>query len=818
MPRASPNQYAFNSGELSPLLDNRSDYEKYANGCRRMRNFLPLPQGPARKRGGSRFVGEVKASLQRTWLVPFVFSNRDAWQLEFGDRTVRFYTSHGQVLEATKNVAAITQAAQGIVTVTSHGWNNGDEIVAAGIGGMTELNGRNFIVSDKTTDTFKLKDLYGQYIDTSAMPAYTSGGSFARVYTLASPYGAADMLNADYTCSLSYAQSGDVLYLCCPGFAVRKLTRAGATSWSFATLDPKAGPFEVEDPDQTTTVYADAETGTVTLTASAAIFTAAHVGGLFQLDRAPTEVNESWEVGKAISAGDVRRSQGHYYEALNSATTGTITPNHTEGSRFDGDSGGSGGGVNWLYLHSGYGWGKITAVGSSSSATMTVLSRLPAGAVGSGNATNRWAFGSWSDAYGHPTSVAFFRERLCFARGTKIWMSVPADFENFAERDAGVVSADSAVSIDIRLGQNNDILWLLSASDLLVGTEGGEFSIGEISTAEALGPNNIASLPGPGYSSRQVQPVKVNDGALYVPASGRKVRDLRFAAGSDGYLATDVTAQCEHLPRGQIVQMAYAREPASIVWAACANGDLLGFTYDPLPPYGVTAGHKHPLGGGGLVESVSTIPSPDGTHDELWMIVRREINGQTKRYVEYFDPEWVEDDGVENAFFVDCGLTYDGAATTTITGLHHLEGEAVSVLAGGRVIPNKTVSGGGFTLDDAASPVHAGFSYRAVLQSMSIEAGAGEGTAQTKIKRIARFFLRLFESMFLSAGPSETSVQPVRNFGVPNTAPPAASTGDAEFAWPGGYERTSYVTVVDENPTPLTVLGFCPDIVTQDRG
>ena len=84
MPKASVIQTSFNAGELSPTLDGRVDLAKYGSGCSKMENFIPLVQGGARKRSGTRFVKEVKDSTKATRLIPFEFNTDQAYILEFG--------------------------------------------------------------------------------------------------------------------------------------------------------------------------------------------------------------------------------------------------------------------------------------------------------------------------------------------------------------------------------------------------------------------------------------------------------------------------------------------------------------------------------------------------------------------------------------------------------------------------------------------------------------------------------------------------------------------------------------------------------------
>src|SRR5690606_30547064 len=174
---------AFNGGELSPLLDGRTDLKKYFTGCRMMENFIPHVQGAAERRPGTRFVAPVKDSSKATRIVRFEFSVAQAYIIEFGDHYCRFYRDHGAILEAGKAMTGATQADPVVVTAVAHGFDDGDEIYISGVAGMTQLNGQRFIVSNQATDTFGLAGTDG-----TGFSAYVSGGQAARVYTVATPY------------------------------------------------------------------------------------------------------------------------------------------------------------------------------------------------------------------------------------------------------------------------------------------------------------------------------------------------------------------------------------------------------------------------------------------------------------------------------------------------------------------------------------------------------------------------------------------------------------------------------------------------------
>ena len=867
MSKASPALTNFNSGEFSPLLEGRVDFERYGNGCILMENFIPTVQGPAVRRGGTRYVAPVKTASKKVWLAPFEYSESQAYILEFGDQYVRFFTQNGQLV---------------------------------------------------------------------------SGGSPVEVAT---PYTLAQLFNTDGTCRLRIAQSGDFLYIVHPEHATRILKRTSATTFVLETFDPVGGPFKDIDPDATTTVSSSGETGTVTLTASSAIFQAGHVGTLFYIE-APSAVSEpQWEAGKRLAGpgqsvfGLLRRSDSKSYRCVTvytvpgggvEARTGTIKPTHSRGIVADGDGAAvtSGStmfanraGVDWEYLHSGYGWARITAIGGGgTTATATVVKRLPASLVitpagasktitavadasgkiritaaahgianlasvnvsitytysredgvdefgdpiivtGSdtlststtvtvvdaatldlgldytlldgitsftsgtvqtialtGSASNRWAHSAWSSVEGWPSSVAFFRERLFFARGQRLWASVSAAFDDFSARnDAGEITADMGISLEVASGEINEIQWLHPDRDLIAGTAGGEFSIGELTNGDPLGPGNIRVLLQSRFGSRAVPPISSGSATLFMMRAGTKVREISYDFTSDAYKSSDATVLSEHITAGGLIDMDFALEPYSVVWSVRADGTLVGFTWNNEEQ--VKGWHRHPIGGSGVVESVGVIPRPDGTGDQVWMAVRRTINNATVRFIEYMENPLAATGVQADAFYVDAGLTYSGAAATTISGLTHLIGATVDVLTNGAPHPQVVVSNSGtITLQAAATKVQVGLPCPARLQTMRLEAGSSDGTSQGKTKRMHKVTFRLLRSAGAQVGPVATNLQTLE-FRTPADAmdaPPPLFTGDKLVAWPGGYETDNRIYVAHDQPTPLTLVAIYPQIMTQD--
>lgn len=746
MPRAAPIISAFNSGELSPHVEGRVEVSKYNTGCKTLENFIPMVQGPAKRRAGTRFVAEVKDSAARTWLVRFEFNIQQAYQIEFGNNYLRFFTNHGQV-----------ESSPGVP------------------------------------------------------------------YEIASPWTTADLTASDGTFNLRFVESNDIVYICHTNYAPRKLSRSAPTSWSISTLTPQNGPFKTIN-TTTTTVYASAQTGTgITVTASSGIFQAGHVGSIFYIGQRTVLAVPQWEAGKAIGAGARRRSNGINYLAQNAATTGGNKPVHTEGAVYDGDTG-----VQWLYEDSGWGYVKITGYTDSQHVTADVIKPIPFYATLVANATTKWAHGAYSDVEGWPSQVGFYKERLCFGRGQRVDLSCIGDYENFSSKDdTNVVTATQAINLTLQSDKVNNLQWFASSDSLMCGTAGGEFAIQPITTNQPFGPDNCTAPTVSTYGSRSVVPVRIGDVILFVQRAGTKLRDMIYDFISNKFQASDQNVLADHIGKNGFTQIAFQQEPYSIIWAVRADGQLVAMTYTreqyESPPYG--GWHRHPLGGsyaGGsaVVECISTTPAPSGDRDEVWMIVKRTVNGSTKRYVEYIEAEYKETDAQSSAFYVDCGLSYSGSPVTTISGLSHLEGQTVAILADGAVQPQRVVSSGAITLDVAASVVHVGLPQTAKLQTMRLNAGAGDGTSQGKTARINKLAVRFYKTLGMSYGRDFTALDEIdfRTVADGMNAAPALFTGDKVLDFNGDYSTDPWVCFQTTDPLPATIVSVMPIVSTYDRG
>ena len=417
-----------------------------------------------------------------------------------------------------------------------------------------------------------------------------------------------------------------------------------------------------------------------------------------------------------------------------------------------------------------------------------------------------------------PSCVTFFEQRLVFA-GTNdnpqtLFFSKSAELENFTTGS----NASDAMIYSIASNKVNAIRYLSAQRSLLVGTVGGEFVVSASGTTSPITPTNIQIQRQSSYGSANVDAVQIENVTMFLQRAKRKIRELTYNLNIDQYQATDLTLLAEHITEGGINEMAYQQEPDSILWCVRNDGTLLGFTYARAES--VTGWHRHIMGGSfssgnAVVESVASVPT-DLNEDEFFIIVKRTINGATRRYVEHLT---LFDYGTDqkDAFFVDSGLTYSGSAATVISGLDHLEGQSVSILADGSTHPNKTVSGGSITLERSSTKVHIGLGYTSLLQTMRVESRA-EGTSQTKDKRIHEVTLRLHETVGAEVGPDVNNMEriPFRSSAASMNSPVPLFTGDKQIEFSDDFNTDGFVVVRQTQPLPLSLLSAYPRITINE--
>ena len=800
MARVSTIVTNFQSGELSPRLEGRIDLQKYQSGAQTLENMVVYPQGGATRRPGTYYAGTSKDG-GKVRLINFEYSDEQAYVMEFGANYIRFFKDGGILTEATTDITAITKADPAVVTASAHGLSDGDRVYISGIVGMTELNNREFTVANKTTNTFELS---GE--DSSSNTTYTSGGKVGNIVEVTTTYSATDIFE------LNHIQSADTVYLAHKDHEPAKLTRTTGTSFTLTDIDFVDGPYLDENVTDTT-IYASAATGSsITITASSSLFTSDHVGAKFRFREIIEEQHDEWTASTDIEADGIRYYDGNVYQrhsTIGVEKSGVNPPVHLEGTvEYNTETGTNSDKIAWVYLHSGFGIVEITAVTSGTVATAKVVedengnARLPSSVVGSSNATKRWSEGAFSTERGFPRAVAFYEERLFFAGTTHkpqaIFGSKTADFENMTPG----TNDDDAINVTISSDQVNVIKHMIQGRFLQLLTTSSEFTMSGGTGTQPITPTNVNVLRETTFGSSDVRPIRAGSSTILIQKGQEKVKEITFNLDVDGLTGRDLTVLAEHLGRGGLTDMIWQQEPELILWFVHSDGRLIGLSYDPAN--NTVGWHKHTLGGTATVESITAIPS--GAEDQVYLSVKRTIDGSTVRHICYM--KTIDFDTIEDAFFVDSGLTYDGSATTTITGLNHLEGETVQILADGSSHPDKTVSGGSVTLDRSSEKVHIGYHYDSTVETLRIEAGADDGISQGKIKRIHGVTVRFLETVGADVGPDTNNLDTIqfRDSSMAMDEAVPLFTGDKEIAFPSGYDSDSRVVVQQTQPLPMTVL------------
>ncbi|MHA8112855.1 phage tail protein [Kosakonia cowanii] len=482
------------------------------------------------------------------------------------------------------------------------------------------------------------------------------------IYELAMPYTEDDLFK------LKFTQSADVMTICHPKYPPKELRRYAHDNWQIVDVVTKNGPFEDINVDESVKVYASAETGTITLTASSSIFGAEQVGKLFYLEQPAVDGVPVWETNKTTAINDIRRADSNYYRANTAGKTGTLRPSHTDGMSWDGWGGTGDGdtGIQWEYLHSGFGIARITAA-AGTTATATVISRIPSNVVGSTKGSYKWARYAWNSVNGYPSTVVYYAQRLFFAASTAypqtIWASRTGDYKDFGKNNP--TQDDDRIIYTYAGRQVNEIRHLIDVGSLVALTSGGEYVINGDQN-KVLTPAAFSFSSQGSNGSSDVPPIAVANIALFVQEKGSVIRDLAYSFDVDGFQGNDLTILANHLfQRNRIIDWSFSTVPYSAAFCVRDDGLLLVMTY--LREQQVFA--WAPQSSAGKYESTCSIS--EGNEDAVYFVVNRTINGQPARYIERLSSRLFTTD--EDAFFVDSGLSYDGRNTSgarvvTITG------------------------------------------------------------------------------------------------------------------------------------------------------
>jgi hypothetical protein len=648
-------QNDFKSGELSPEVWARNDRPFYKSGLEIAKNFTPLLTGGIRFRPGTGYSNHTKLNYDAFGL-PFRFNIDQAYSLEFTDYKLRFHKDGGALLETAKTITGLV-VATGVITSATHGFSTGDEIYIDTLVGPEELNKQFYLVVRVDANTFTLKNVDGTAIDTTALTAYASGGTAARVYEITSPYTVAEAKQ------IKYCGTADLMYLFHPDHEPRVLIRSGATSWSINTYTRYSAQWTI-------TGITKANPGVVTtatdhgLVAGDRVYIAQVVGmtevnkteflvgtvassTTFQLKTlADANVNTS-AYGAWVSGGKVAqvRDKGLAITGISKAAAGVVTIAGHGYATYDKIY--VAGVVGMTEVNGLFFWvEKIDA--NTFYLTNELGTRLDTSGytAWSSGGTSELIHGLFTKIGDFPTAGGFYGGRMAVGGPDNdpdtFWLSRGPDPETgeseFDDFSIGTEDTDGCIFLIPALNfQAHRILWFSGVPNfMVVGTTSGIYKANGGADGAAITPTNIAVTPMSSVGVADMMPCVINNLTYYVEQGGLTLRGFGYSLLEDSYKAYDKNILSDEITQGGIVQIAYAKGRPEIIYLVRADGVLLSCTI--LESDDVAGWGRVHIGGEGKVLSVVTEPKSSG-FDRVGVIVERTINSATRRYIEYLSED-----------------------------------------------------------------------------------------------------------------------------------------------------------------------------------
>jgi len=577
----------------------------------------------------------------------------------------------------------------------------------------------------------------------------------ARIFQMDTPYAAADLF------LLKFTQSADVMTITHPRYAPRELRRLAHDDWELAVADFVP---DIAAPTGVAAAPTNALTADPTKSYSYKV----------------TAISTTTEVSAASAAATcINNALSQTANITNQVTWSAVT-----GAE----------GYNVYKLQNGiYGW-----IGRADALTFIDDNIRPDTADTPPVAQDPFASSNW------PGVVALHEQRRWFASSLAnpqtLWATRSGLFNNFSA--SRPVQDNDAITITLAANQVDEIRWMVPLSDLVVFTSGAEWILKPSSNADVLTPSSGAK-PQSYAGAAHIPPIIANNRCLFVQERGNYVRDLGYDFGSDGYVGSDLSLLARHLFRARAIKdWAYAEEPDRVIWCVMSDGALLGLTY--LADQKIFAWHRHATNG--LFESVCTVP--EGGRDVPYFVVRRTIGGHTRRFVERLRPQDFGDDGAD-AWRLDAAVRYSGDPISSLSGLNHLEGATVVVLADGALVLDQVVTAGAITLPFDASKVIAGLGYEGELETLALS----EGPLQARRKNLARVTLRVERTRGLKSGaPGKSLAEHKDRRPEVGQTVPALLTEDIAANVAGDWNRTGSVQIKTTPGLPATILAIIPEV------
>lgn len=840
-------------GDISPLVHGRIDLPVYQKGAAKLQNFIAMTQGGAKYRCGTKFVRYTRLN-KKAILIPFQFSDQQSYLIEATDQRFRFYKDSAVITESPKTITGITNASPGVVTSAAHGFANGDEVYIDSVSGLTQLNGLSFLVAGVTANDFTLTDIFGNAINTTTYGVYTSGGTASRVYEITTPYLEADLEQ------IQFAQNADTMYIANQNYEPRKLTRKGHANWTLATYTRTTDPFTstlksisavtLANPGVFTSaahglsdgvriffsgvtgmtqlngnfyLIKNSATNTFTLTdlngvdLDTSAFGAFGSGSMNILDKYPRAVTFT-DTGRILFGG-TRANPETVFGSKAPSTGTTDFDNFTNGtSATDG--------ITFTFAPI---LGRVDAIQALSNTSKAVVAvtfgtirRLYGGteqeAISPTSVTAK-AVNAAGGAFTLPvtTGESFYYVQ----RDRRSLRSLEYDIssDGYTTTDRNLISEHLTVNgikqIIVQQGQP-DIIWAVRYDGWILGLTFKEKE--DISGwhrhyvgGKHLNTKGITMTFGKVlWLGNMPRELKYQQLWFVVERriGGQTVRSVEYMADQPEFpIRDDYYTGNEAVDDAKFKSNLYETQKDSV------HLDM-AVTYDG-GAYGTTANAAltpSAVSGVGITLTATAAVFNSG-------MVGREIRkqydingdgGGRARITSYVSPTQV---------LADTTVAFDSTAqmaagtwlmtATTISGLSHLEGETVKIVADGGTVADAVVTAGSITLTSPSTKVHVGYGYRGIVKYLNIDTGGQTGSAQAKSRNMRKLSIRFYNTLGAQIGTNiyHMDREVFRSTADITGRPTPPFSGIKEQSYSDSWEATNkQVLIMQEEPLPCTVL------------
>jgi hypothetical protein len=772
-------QRSFTGGEIAPALRTRADINKYTSGLAKCINFIIRSQGGAYSRPGTKFTGYLGQPSRKARLIPFQFNTEQTYIIVLEHLTMRFVRDGGFILTSPGG------PAYEIVTPYTE-----DELYRVGFTQDADVmtlvhpnhDPRNLSRLDDDDWSLDVIDFGIDFVNivtptwppttstsitnvTQANPAVVTSASHGRitgqVVTIKNVTGMIELNNKSFVVTVINANSFSLDGIDSTLYSAY-VSGGSVIRGPLTTIGDGAGDYDKTYTYVVTSVYADG--------------------------RESLQSDEQTITTKSLSETAGVRIQ--WFPEIDPSIGGPvyfrIYKEISEGSKKFGWIGDSDHSAGAIFVDF-----NIAPIVSDS----PPIDNTP-----------------FSGDDNKPSCVSYYQQRQIFANtinnpqlvvGTQVGY-----YDSF--RYSSPSRDDDSIEFTVKSNQVNEIRHIVELDSLILLTSGGEWRVTE-GQDEVLTPSSIGIRRQSVRGASWVPPQVIGDSVVYLQDKNNRVRDIKYDFVNDKYGGDDLSIMAEHLFEGyEIIQTAYAEEPYSILWMVRSDGVLLGLTYQR--EHQVWAWHQHVTDG--LVESIAVI-AEDG-RDVPYIVVKRNIAGTDTRYVERIEARITTSSS--DVYCLDCGIFYNGVATTSVTGLTHLNGETVTAVADGAEITGLVVLGGAITLPRAASKVSVGLPYTCTLETLDLDIAAVSESPRGRMKSISKVIIEVEKSRGLWVGPkiNETDVSLMTEikprFESDGYGPIALKTFKEELTIDPQWGYNGGLRLEQRSAFPLTILAVIPNV------